>query len=309
MLPCPGSDREQLEAKIDLLEECVGSKYPKGLEIGLEMEDLDNLKVLSDIENNLSILPNHMTTSLHGPIKLERGFQDNFFQSQQGFESLVKTIQFARDIKAEPVNIHAHSYVSYQKLKILKRDGGIEAYRRKAIANVKLGLHRLKELFSPSPKICIENVPWCLTVDRVDDPQEALYELICVELSDFLEIVNPAQNIFATVDIDHLAQWRDSSQLLDDIKKLGRGLGHVHFSDVGDIWQPFISRVKEGIIPGDGRIGERVSKELLEYFVTFAERQELGIVLEVEEEDFSTPKNSRESLERTMKWLKELEGR
>jgi len=305
MLPCLASDRKQLEAKIDLLKEYVGSKYPTGVEIGLRMGDLDDPTVFSTIRDNLSILPSDMVVTIHGAINYKKGFKDNFFQSQKGFENLLKTLRFAREINIELVNIHASAFVSCKRLRILKRDGDINDYRRKALAKVKLDLHKLRELLGLSPIICIENVPSALTVDRIVDPEQAIYELIFVDLLDFLKVINPEKNIFATVDIDHLAQVYDSSQLLSKIQSLGRGLGHVHLSDLRN-WQPFISTIEEGLIPGEGRIGERVFKELLEYFVTFAEKQDLGIVLEIEEEDFTKPKNSRVGLKRVVQWLAEL---
>jgi sugar phosphate isomerase/epimerase len=149
-------------------------------------------------------------------------------------------------------------------------------------------------------------MPCGLTVDNQLDPQKAFYEICFVDLSDFEKIVCSANNIFATVDVCHLAQVFDSSQLLDQIQRLGKGLGHVHFSDVGSIWCPFISLVKEGVTLGDGRIGKRVCKELLHYFLEYSKKQDLAIVFELHDENFKELEESRESLIRTMEWLETL---
>lgn len=189
----------------------------------------------------------------------------------------------------------------------MRQNKVLENFKKASIQKVKRDFQRLREI-TPSPRICVENVPHCLAVDRVVDPEEAIYELCFVEPEDFLEIANPNKNIFATIDVCHLAQVYDSSQLLNQIQKLGRGLGHIHLSDLGGIWQPFINLVKENVIPGNGRIGEKAFKELLCYFLEYSEKQDLGIVLEINDKDSIRFEESKESFGKITDWLKDLKG-
>lgn len=306
MTSCWPKDKTQLEVKIRLLKECVGNEHPVGLEIGLGMDDLNNPSMLKKIKANLEELPDSVYLSLHGPYDFKKGSKRNFFQSEEGFANLLKTTQLADEIKAELINIHANRFISYMELK--KKQSDLISFKEASIQGIKRDLQRLIKEAKPSQKICIENMPYFIGVDRVIDPEEAFYELCFVDPEDFLEIANPKKNIFATIDICHLAQVYDSSQLLSQIQKLGRGLGHIHLSDLGNIWQPFINLTEEGVIPGNGRIGEKVFKELLRYFLEFSEKQDLSIVLEINDKDLTKLEESKESFGKITDWLKDLKG-
>lgn len=306
VLPCDASDDKQLKAKTQLLKQYQKKGFSIGLEILLEMDYLFNRDILERIITNVEGLPKSMVLSVHGPIELKKGSHRNFFQSEEGFSNLIKTVQFALLINAESINIHAHRFLSYEALKKAREDQKIPALKRESILKVKADLIRLRERVSFLPKIYVENVPYCLTVDNILNPEEALYELCFVDPQDFLKIIDPDKNIFATIDVDHLAQVYDSSQLLSKIQKIGRGLGQIHFSDVGTLWQPFISLVEEGLIPGDGRIGERIFRELLGYFIDYSRTQELNIVIEVHDRDYTELKESKIALRKVARWLKEI---
>ncbi|MCK4454161.1 sugar phosphate isomerase/epimerase [Candidatus Parcubacteria bacterium] len=306
MSPCRVSDERQLKAKIGVFRELVGDEYPIGLEIRIEMDDIYNPLVLEKTKANLEKLQEPIFLSLHGPFELKESSKRNFFSSKQGFKNLAKTVEFAEEIEADLINIHAHLFVSYDELRKMEQSDKLESFNKASIQRVKRDLQKLRQTTSPEIKICVENMPYCLTADTVLDPQEIIYELCFVDPEDFLQIVEPENNIFATIDVCHLAQVYDSSQLLSRIKKLGRGLGHIHLSDLGNIWQPFISLAEEGVIPGDGRIGESVYKKILAYLLEFSEKQDLGIVLEIDDKDFIKLEESKKSFERVMGWLKEL---
>lgn len=306
MLPCRGSDKRELERRVQLLEECVGDEYPVGLEIWIHgMDEFYNPLILRKIKANLKEITGRMFLSIHGPIEIEKGSKRNFFQSEKDLKNLLKLIQLADEIGASLINIHVHSFLSYDELKERARKKDLESFKRTSIQRIKRDIQRLREVTS-SQKICLENVAYSSTAGSVLDPQETIYELCFVEPKNILEIIDPEKNVFATIDICHLAQVYDSSQLLNQIQKLGRGLGHIHLSDLGNVWRPYISLAEEGVIPGNGRIGEKVFKELLGYLLGYTKTQDLGIVLEIKDESFIKPEESRESLKRVVRWLKEL---
>ncbi len=137
-------------------------------------------------------------------------------------------------------------------------------------------------------------------------PKTIFYENCFVRMNDFLSVVDPKKNIFATVYTSHLAGSLDSSQLLEEIKSLGFCLGHVHFNDIGTRYQPFFTPFEDGLIPGDGGIGEKVFKELLQYFVEYSKVQDLSINIEVRSKDYHNPIELEEGVRRIGQWLDEI---
>jgi endonuclease IV len=133
--PCWPDDRTQIASKLSLLKECVGNKYPTGLEIGLRMEDLLNINRLEIIKTNLDeLLPDSAFLSLHAPFHIKK---DNFFQSEKGFEILLKAARFTCEIKAELVNIHPSLFISYEELKEAHEDDILDELKEALIQKLK----------------------------------------------------------------------------------------------------------------------------------------------------------------------------
>ena len=304
MVPCYPV-KKQIEAKVFLLREIELTGNRVGMEFLLKMDDLDNPSLLKEFERNIKILPKDIELSLHAPFDIREGSKRNFFVSDKGYENLRKTMQFAKNINAKLVNIHAHLFLTYQEIKEMGTED-ISDFKKDSIQKTKEGLTRIRrEKAFSDIDICVENVPYCLTTDRFLDPRKALYELCFVEPRDFLEIASEENSIFATIDVCHLAEVYDSSELLAEMREIGKSIKHIHFSDLASIWQPFICLVKEGEVLGEGRIGERILKEILSYLL--AELPEVSLVLEIDDKDFIKLEESRRSSKILLKWLEEIE--
>ncbi len=311
MTPCRPCKKEQLEASLNLLKAYVGDRYPVGIEIVGPWNDFFDPKIIKETKRNLQDLPPSFFLSLHAPFEGKIGSKRNFFSSKQGFRNLFSVMRLADELGVDLVNLHSSMLLSCASLSKIgnKEEKGVEIYRKKAIDKVLAGLTDIRFLLGRAcgQKICVENVPYTWGGDSILDPKRMIYEVCFVKPEDFLKIINPKANIFATIDVCHLSMVYDSSQLLAEIKKLGKGLGHIHLSDLGEIWQPFISFSKEGTVLGEGRIGEKVFKELLRYFLEYSKEQDLGLVLEINDEEFVKRENLRKSFKILMKWLKELD--
>ncbi len=305
MLPCRPSDKSQLEAKIDWLRKEVPYQYLIGLEVGMTMDELFDPNALEKIKTNLEEVAESVFLTLHGAIELEIGSNRNFFQSETGFQGLVRTFQFAKEIGANLVTIHAHKFLTYAELKKASEANKLEEIKITSLQKVREYIQRLNKEVQLGQKICIENVPYCLLTDWNLNPEESLFELIFVDPKDIEKLAD--LGVSMTIDTDHLAQVYDSSQLLPIIQKLGTKLAHVHASDVGETYNPFINLASEGTTIGKGRIGEKGFKELLGYFLKFSEKKYLGIVIEVRDIDHIKSPNSIESLRRVIRILDELE--
>ncbi|MFH1049238.1 MAG: sugar phosphate isomerase/epimerase [Patescibacteria group bacterium] len=303
LLSCDASNRNHLDLKYKLLKECVQGEYPIGIEIFEYWNRAFDPQLIKSIKNNLADLLEDIDLSFHAPFTNRIGnWKQNYFSSKEGFNNLIKAFDAAESLGANTVNLHTSFLHSYDELKKIN-EGNLEEYRQGLINNVADTLDIIRDSYSQ--KICIESMPYDWAQETARDPAEMIYDICFVEIKDFLKVVNPRKNIFATIDTAHSASFYDSSEMLQEIKRLEGGLGHAHLSDLGGIWKPFISLSREGLIPGNGRIGERVFRELLGYFFRFSEKQDLGIVIETRDASYLELRETRESLNRIMKWLDE----
>lgn len=306
-LPCSVSREKQIISKVKILEQYEKRGFRVGIEV-FSADDLFDPAVVKKCEANLEKwLPPTFDLSLHAPFffKDQKVWKNNYFSSKQGLEKLIYIFSLADRLGAKFITIHASMFYSYSELRMLS---GNEMIRRKKehIARIKHDLI-LARIHYPHIKICIENMPFPWGEDRWLNPEENIYDPCFVDLADFQEIVDPAQNIFIALDTSHLAANLDSSQMLKEIKKIGPMIGHVQFSDLSGHWKPFFSLADEGVIPGDGRIGERVCRELLTYFLKIAEKQhDLGIELEVSNQDYEDPEECEVALKRIVSWIEDI---
>ena len=308
MLPCY-LVKEQLEAKLALLRQLATGQIPChlagekqkfaiGLEIGTSMQSFlqpdffDNgRRLLAEAD-----LPKDLFLSFHGPQSMEKTFHSsNLFCGQQGFGNLLRTIDFATSIGADLVNIHAHQSLQNHQMNELNQKE-LMNLKHIHLRTVRDTLTKLRYEIGLTPIICIENVPHNYHNDRYVDPAFGLYELAFVDPTDYAEIISPEKNIFACIDVCHLAQVYDSSELLDKIVPLGTGVRHVHLSDVKGAWHPFISTCQEGRIPGTGRIGETVFFDLLCHFLWLSQQVDINLVLEINDSDFVAIKETTQAL-------------
>jgi len=312
MLPCY-LVKEQLEAKLALLRQLANGQIPChlagekqkfaiGLEIGTSMDSFlqpdffDNgQRLLAEAD-----LPKDLFLSFHGPQFMETPCHPtNFFCSGKGFQNFVRAIDFAKAIGAGMVNIHAHQGMNHEQIKNLRPEE-LEKIKQTDLLLACNTLTRLRKEVGSTPTVCVENVPYNYHGDRYPNPTHGLYDLAFVDPADFTKIISPEKNIFACIDVCHLAQVYDSSELLDKIVPLGTGVRHVHLSDVAGAWHPYISICQEGRIPGTGRIGKRVFRELLQHFVALSMQADVNLVLEINDSDFVAIKETTTALEELM---------
>jgi len=305
------SKREELKSKIRLLQEFFGDKYPIGIESFGYWNDYFDPFLFSIAKKNVEeLMPKSMALSIHAPFSVKPHSIHDFFAFPQGFSSLKKLLDFSDELGADLINFHVSPLVTYGELKDLSEYKRVQDHKEKTIRSVRSRLERAQALPCRKvlKKICVENVLYTFSHDRELDPEKMVYTIIDFsDPRDLMQVINPARNIYATIDVCHLACVCDSSQLLKKIKLLGNGLGHVHFSDAGQVWKPFMSLGAEGLIPGQGRIGEKVGKELLAYFLEISREQDLSIVFEIKDNDYLKLEESREGFKVIRKWLDELD--
>jgi len=315
MLPCY-LFKEQLESKLALLRQIAESqilnrlpqKCAIGMEIGTDMSSFLEPTFFARSKQLLDAadMPKDLYLSLHGPqFMVAPNHPFNFFNGKTGFEHLIRAINFADLIGADLVNIHAHQGLSSQQLNAINQDGRTNL-RRTHLRNVRDALAKLRDKTGLTPILCIENVPYNFHGDQQLDPKMGLYELAFVDPADYHEVISPKTNTFACIDVCHLAQVYDSSELLEKIKPLGTGVRHVHLSDVEGSWFPYVSVCREGRIPGTGRIGKRVFQELLRHILALSEQVDINLVLEINDSDWVAIKETKQGMEVLLDMLRHI---
>lgn len=308
LAPCRPSDSVQLEKKIAILKEYIGNKYSVGLEIVGPANDFLNPKILETTIRNLSLFRSeNLFFSIHFPFWSHKRASSPFNLACPKpifYKAVEATAMLANEINAGVINIHPSTPISFWQRSAIKSNAELEERRKLILEKVRVNLVEIQAMFGR--KVCLENMPPVYHSGYEANPRKVFYDICFFRSSDFLLVVEPAKNIFATVDTSHLAGALDSSQLLGEIKSLGSALGHVHFNDIGHRYQPFLAPFEDGLIPGEGGIGERVFKELLRYFVDYSIVHDLSVNIEVGSKDYHNPIELEESVKRIGQWLDEI---
>lgn len=309
MLPCRACNEDDLKARIGILRSCVGEKYSIGLELVGPWNDFFDNDIIKKTKNNLVKFQEHndIFLSLHAPLNKKDLGKNLFNPGEKQANNLRHIIKVAKEVGAFLVNVHGSSILSYQEM--LREKRGIEALVSAQIDRVAKILGEV----SFSGTLCVENITgyWGmnkLDVKNLSDFEEANYEIAFVNTEDFLLLHEKQERAFATIDICHLSAVYDSSELLNQLRKVGPILRHVHLSDSRSTWHQFLPRFEEGLIPGDGKIGERVFREdILPYLVELSKERDINIMLEVLDKDFIASEESIKALKRLMVWLVEID--
>lgn len=296
MFPCFVIDKEQINKKISLLRNNSGH----GLEINGNWNHFFDSRSVQKIKSNVEKIPDDINLSLHAPFNMNL-LEENFFSSKKGLLNLHKILNLAEELQINLINLHSSTFLNYEEIKKIP---DLKSYKNSRVEEVVQVLKEATKDYS-TLQFCIENMPWAWDYDITTDPEKMKWEPCFVDLADFDKITE--RNIHATVDICHLAGGNDSSQLLDQIKKIDPVMiREIHFGDSIGSWQPFRELVKENIVPGTGKIGEKILKDLLYYFLEISKKQDLNFVLEINEEDYLHPINSQRTINIVNAWIEEL---
>jgi len=78
-------------------------------------------------------------------------------------------------------------------------------------------------------------------------------------------------------------------------------LHHIHLGDSRGIWVANKFKAFDGIIPGEGRIGKDSFAKFFNYIREH--HPNIGICIEVRNEDYKNPIETKESTKRLVNWL------
>lgn len=282
-LPTRASSKSDVETCMRLLEP-YSSKYDIGLEIIGNAADFLSEKGLDKIRENMQEVPYDLV--VHGFSGIDVYLTEVCdLRTPKGAQNLRNLISLAEDVGANYV--HTHSGAGYRgNISPSLKDTGLAAIRANMLnmpSSVPLG---------------IENLPNPSMGDRQLKPDEIWKD--CVDsVKDCWQIVMGTE-MKITFDTCHYACGLQNFDLIDGIKDLGKNLNFLHISDVIGYWEPNKSLWTEGVIPGEGRIGNQFEK----FFSYVRENYpKIGICVEVDNKDFRDPIESEETLKRVDHWL------
>ncbi|MCK5149964.1 sugar phosphate isomerase/epimerase [Candidatus Pacearchaeota archaeon] len=296
LMPTMAAFRGDVETVLSILEKKVGNQNQIGLEIIGKADHFKNPEHLEKIVTNINELAKGAYISVHGFSGIdvyESGLADMRTEASGG-----KLIDTYMDIakKTNAKYVHVHSAAGYQGLKN-KPKNLVEEQQ-------KIRRTLLSRMGDETISLGIENLPSPSAGDfkkYMESPKEMWCD--CVEtIDDCLNIVKDS-DLKITLDTCHYACRipKENIEIISVVKKLGEHAGYFHLSDVKGFYIPHKSVWKEGIIPGQGRIGEKNFKDFIKYIKENFLNAKLCI--ETDNADFKKMDESAKAIEKIVRWL------
>lgn len=283
---------KDVELMLNLLEKTVPKKYESGLEIIGKADHFKNPEEIAKIVENITGLAKGAYLSVHGFSGLEvyeSGLAD-MREEKSGGKLLDTYLDIADKIGAN--YIHIHSGAGYKGI-------------NKALKDKKEELNKIRNiLLSRASKskvpIGIENLP-SPSMGDVEKDHDQIWCDGVESIDDCLEIVE-GTNLKVTFDTCHYASDKEGEiDLVAPLQKLGAYAVYLHISDMQGRWVPHQSVWTEGVIPGQGRIGEEQFKKFFQYIKENC--PDVGLCIEVANPDFKNPVETEIAVKQILKWL------
>jgi len=294
-LPAMGVFKKDVETMVSLLQRTVPKSYEIGLDIIGKTEHFQEAEYLERIAENLKALSAvGVHLSVHGFSGLdvyESGLGD--MRNVAGKRLLLTYLRLAADINAEYV--HVHSGAGYKvSLPVEKKQEHLLKVRQHLINCV---------VSYPRIKVGIENLPSPSAGDLETDPDKVWRD--CVDNLESCLLVVADTGLKVTLDTCHLAAGvkDEDINLVHAVQTFGDHLYFLHVSDVEGYWVPYKSVWKEGIIPGEGRIGMVKFEQFFHYLKST--NIPMNICVEINNKSFDNPLESEESIRRIVGWLED----
>lgn len=301
LLPTMAAFKGDIETMFSLLEKTVPQQYKIGLEIiGKPSHFIGEYaeENLNKIKNNLEEIAKGAQIVVHGFSGLdiyETGSAD--MRTEQGRALLKTYLKLAQDIGAGYV--HVHSAAGY-------RGESNERAKQKAKEQIRKNMLGIIRETRVTLNVGIENLP-CPSMGDVETDPEKIWKDHVESLEDCLSVVQ-GTDLKVTLDTCHYACGikEPKINLVKAAKQLDAYLNYLHISDVNGYWIPKMpgregSAWIEGVIPGNGRIGEEAFAEFFKYIRE--NKPDIGICIEVSNKDFKNPEESRDSITKVISWL------
>lgn len=293
IVPTMAANSKDVELMLYLLERTVPKNYEIGLEIIGKADHFKKPEDMAKIVENITKLAKGAYLSVHGFSGLavyESGLADMTKEESGG-----KLLDAYSDIadKTRANYVHVHSGAGYKGINNAPKDRKGELNK---IRNILLSRASRSKI-----PIGIENLPSPSMGDMETDPVQIWCDTVA-SIDDCLDIVKDS-NLKITFDTCHYASDKEGEiDLVTSLQKLGAYTDYLHISDIQGRWIPYQSVWQEGVMPGQGRIGEEQFKRFFQYIKE--NYSDAGLCIEVTNQDFKNPLETEESIKKVLGWLK-----
>ena len=198
----------------------------------------------------------------------------------------------AEQVKAKIITSHCGTIYSYKEIEDFN-----DEKRKNLKKDISENLHKLDK---HSIILGIENIPYPAMGHAFFSIKDMLYDPIFadpLELYDFTK----EKNFKITFDTRHWGTLNIPISLLNIFKKIEDQVCLIHLSDVYGKWLDKTCIYKQGVIPGQGNLGEKNFQSFLSYLKNCPKK--IGMTLEIEDQDLKNPKQSQQALETVLNWL------
>lgn len=290
-LPTFAFFRKDVETMFGILEKDVPNKYIGiGLEIYGKREHFQE-EGLGKIVRNIGSVAGGVKTIVHGIIGdiYPGGIAD--MSRKAGRELLMAYINLAKRLGSEYV--HTHGGAGYRGIEV-------PADKQEVLEKIRNNFFMCLEKADGIP-VGIENAPIPSGGD-IDENSKTVWSDYVEGIEDCMQIVRDTP-LKITFDTAHYGSSNGGNvNLVLPVIAIEKQLGHIHLGDYDAQWVPNVSKFSEGIIPGDGKIGN----DSFQCFFKYIKRKhpEIGVGIEVHNKDYSNPLETKECLRRVCSWLK-----
>ena len=295
--PCLASKLSAVETRIELLK-MVGEQFPVGFEVVGPITDFTDPTQCDAIKVNLAKARESGVSKIliHAPVNVrENPKSDRTNLSSPESLALMRTVlDLASQVDANTITAHAEIFHSAAQMNNLT-----DAKRERLKELVAENLEKL-DLENQPANLAIENMPYPLTGDLFSCQADMVFDPLFTDPFELYEFTQQG-SAKITLDTCHWATLNSPISLLNMFKRIENRVVNIHLNDALGLWIDGTSRFKEGLIPGDGNLGEEQFRRFLSYLKT-CERQ-FTLTLEVSDQDFKKIEESKETLKRVLAWL------
>ena len=290
-LPVWASRPTDIAVMAKILEKYV-PKGSRGLKVIGSAEDFTTQEGLETVRENMKPYVDSFKIAIHGFSGLAVYTEGLADLTKEAGKNLLDTyIKLGETLNAAYIHLHAAAGYNGNSpcLFYTNLDEAKELVRRTLIGGQN----------STHIPIGIENLPTPSAGDFDTDPHTVWRDYV-ESVEDCLDVVRNT-NLKVTFDTCHYACGIEEIDLVAGARALGEHLNFLHISDVGGFWDPYESLWTEGLVPGEGRIGDEQFEKFFDYIRE--EHSDISICIEVSNKDKTNPKQTIDSLVKVRNWL------
>lgn len=216
----------------------------------------------------------------------------NMAKTDQSLSTFQGVVDMAREVNAEMVVMHSGVWFQWWTAEKLSNQARNALYNSVS--------QTLRKLDREGIKIGLENMPYPGNGDVNFGKNQVVIDPLFTDLGEMYEFAqeNEVEIVFDTC---HWGTLNLPISLAAAFRRIESKVCNIHLSDVGGRWLPGVSLFQEGLVPGDGDLGEQNFR----WFLAHIKHSKKPVILtiEVKDKDFIAREESRRAIHKIYTWL------